>query len=160
MGHLNDFGGKSFYSVAKEDIDLGDMEDNQEKEERETAEKEAQDLVEKLKDVLKDKVKEVRITHRLTNSPTCLVVDEDEMAANLQRMLKSAGHAVPTSLPIMELNPTHPLVTRLNGVGDEAQLADWGNILFEQALLAEGGQLEDPASYVNRLNSLLVDLTQ
>jgi len=159
MSHLNEFDGKSFHSVAKGDLDLGDMEDSQEKEAKETAEKEAKDLVDKLKDILKDKVKEVRITHRLTNSPSCLVVDEDEMAANLQRMLKAAGQAIPTSLPILEINPTHSLVTRLNNVSDEAQLADWGNILFEQALLAEGGQLEDPASYVNRLNKLLVKLT-
>ena len=159
MSHLTEFEGKSFHSVAKGDLDLGDMEDSQEKEAKETAEKEAKDLVGKLKDILKDKVKEVRITHRLTNSPSCLVVDEDEMAANLQRMLKAAGQAIPTSLPILEINPSHSLVTRLNTVSDETQLADWGNILFEQALLAEGGQLEDPASYVNRLNKLLVELT-
>jgi len=160
MSHLNEFDEKSFHSVAKGDLDLGEMEDKEEKEAKESAEQEAKGLVDQLKEILKDKVKDVRITHRLTNSPTCLVVDEDEMAANLQRMLKAAGQAVPTSLPIMEINPTHSLISRLNSVSDDAQLTDWGNILFEQALLAEGGQLEDPASYVNRLNSLLVDLTK
>lgn len=160
MSHLTEFEGKSFHSVAKGDLDLGEMEEKEEKEAREAAEKEVKDLVGKLKDILKDKVKEVRITHRLTDSPTCLVVDEDEMAANLQRMLKAAGQAVPTTLPIMELNPTHPLIMRLNNVTDETKLADWGNVLFDQALIAEGGQLDDPASYVNRLNAMLVELTQ
>ncbi|MDX1812366.1 MAG: molecular chaperone HtpG, partial [Gammaproteobacteria bacterium] len=119
MSHLNEYDGKTFHSVAKGDLDLGEMEDQEEKAAKENAEKEAKDLVDKLKEALKDKVKEVRITHRLTNSPSCLVVDEDEMAANLQRMLKSAGHAVPISKPIMELNPTHPLIVRLNTLTDE-----------------------------------------
>ncbi len=160
MNHLSEFDGKSFHSVAKGDLDLGEMEKEEEKEARQNAEKDVKDLVEKLKDALQDKVKEVRITHRLTNSPSCLVVDEDEMAANLQRMLKAAGQAVPTTLPVLEINPTHPLVARLNHETNDDKLSDWGNILFEQALLAEGGQLEDPASYVGRLNTLLVELTQ
>ncbi len=160
MSHLTEFDGKSFHSVAKGDLDLGELEDKEEKETRKKAEKDAKPVVKKLKDILKGKVKDVRITHRLTDSPSCLVVDEDEMAANLQRMLKAAGQAVPTTQPIMEINPMHPLIARLGEEKDKAKLEDWGNILFEQALLAEGGQLEDPASYVNRLNNLLVELTQ
>jgi len=155
MSHLTDFEGKSFHSVAKGDLELGDLEDSEEKEAKEKAATEAKDLTEKLQEVLKEKVKEVRVTHRLTNSPCCLVVDEDEMAANLQRMLKSAGHAVPSSLPIMEINPTHQLITRLNG-GDLDNFDDWANVLFDQALLAEGGHLDDPADFVMRLNDLLV----
>ncbi len=158
MSHLTDFDGKSFHSVAKGDLELGDLEDSEEKEAKEKAATEAKDLTEKLQEVLKEKVKEVRVTHRLTNSPCCLVVDEDEMAANLQRMLKSAGHAVPTSLPIMEVNPTHPLIIRLNG-GDLDNFNDWANVLFDQALLAEGGHLDDPAEFVMRLNDLFVQMS-
>jgi len=155
MSHLTEFGGKSFHSVAKGDLALGDLEDSEEKEAKEKAADEAKDLTGKLQEALKEKVKEVRVTDRLTNSPCCLVVDDDEMAANLQRMLKSAGHAVPTSLPIMEINPIHPLITRLN---DDAvnNFGDWASVLFDQALLAEGGHLEDPAEFVARLNGLLV----
>jgi len=158
MSHLTDFDGKSFHSVAKGDLELGDLEDSDEKEAKEKAATEAKDLTEKLQEVLKEKVKEVRVTHRLTNSPCCLVVDEDEMAANLQRMLKSAGHAVPTSLPIMEINPIHPLITRLNG-GDLSNFDDWANVLFDQALLAEGGHLDDPAEFVMRMNDLFVQMS-
>jgi len=160
MSHLTEFDGKSFHSVAKGDLALGDLEDTDEKEAHEKAASEAKDLMEKLKDVLKDKVKEVRVTHRLTSSPCCLVVDEDEMAANLQRMLKSAGHDVPSTLPIMEVNPTHPLITGLSGNDSSAQFEDWANVLFDQAMLAEGGQLSDPAAFVNRVNDLLVSVSQ
>ncbi|HFE38892.1 MAG TPA: molecular chaperone HtpG [Gammaproteobacteria bacterium] len=156
MSHLTEFAGKSFHSVAKGDLDLGELEDKDEKEAREKAAEEAKDVVSKLQDILKDKVKEVRITHRLTNSPSCLVVEEEEMAANLQRMLKSAGHAVPTTLPILEINPGHALIVGLNAETDAEKLENWANLLFEQALLAEGGQLDDPAAFVNRMNDLLV----
>ncbi len=155
MSHLTEFDGKSFHSVAKGDLNLGDLEDKEEKEALDKAADEAKDVVSKLQDVLKDKVKEVRITHRLTNSPSCLVVEEDEMAANLQRMLKSAGHAMPTTQPILEINPTHALVIGLNDEADAGKLESWANLLFEQALLAEGGQLDDPAAFVNRMNDLL-----
>jgi molecular chaperone HtpG len=160
MSHLNEFDGKSFHSVAKGDLDLGELEDKEEKEALDKAADDAKDVVTKLQEVLKDKVKEVRITHRLTNSPSCLVVEEEEMAANLQRMLKSAGHAVPTSQPILEINPSHALIVRLNDELNADKFDDWANILFEQALLAEGGQLEDPGTFVNRLNDLLVGLSQ
>ena len=160
MSHLNEFDGKSFHSVAKGDLNLGDLEDKDEKEAHEKAADEAKDIVSKLQEVLKDKVKEVRITHRLTNSPSCLVVEEEEMAANLQRMLKSAGHAVPPSQPILEINPSHALVMGLNDELTSEKFDDWANILFEQALLAEGGQLEDPAAFVNRMNELLVGLSK
>ena len=160
MSHLTEFDGKNFVSVAKGDLDLGDLDDTEEKEAQEKATKEAEDIVSKLKDILKDKVKDVRVTHRLTNSPSCLVVDEDEMAANLQRMLKSAGHEVPDNKPIMELNPTHPLVVQLKAETNESKVSDWANILFDQAMLAEGGQLQDPATFITRMNALFVELSQ
>jgi len=160
MSHLTEFDGKAFVSVAKGDLDLGDLDDSEEKEAQEKAVEDTQDIVTKLKDILSDKVADVRITHRLTNSPSCLVVAEDEMAANLQRMLKSAGHEVPESKPIMELNPTHPLVMQLKDEADEAKVSDWANILLEQALLAEGGQLQDPAMFIARMNAMFVGLTK
>jgi len=160
MSHLTEFDGKAFISVAKGDLDLGDLDDTEEKEAQEKASKDAEDIISKLKVILADKVQDVRITYRLTNSPSCLVVGEDEMAANLQRMLKSAGHDVPESKPIMELNPTHPLVMQLKAESDEAKISDWANILFDQALLAEGGQLQDPAMFISRMNTLFVELTK
>ena len=158
MSHLTEFDSKAFVSVAKGDLDLGSLDDSEEKEAQEKASKEAEDIVSKLKTILADKVNDVRITHRLTNSPSCLVVAEDEMAANLQRMLKSAGHDVPENKPIMELNPEHPLVTQLKVETDEAKITDWANLLFDQALLAEGGQLQDPASFIARMNEMFVNL--
>ncbi|MGB9130295.1 MAG: molecular chaperone HtpG [Thiobacillus sp.] len=157
-GNLHEFDGKPIKSVAKGGLDLGALEDEAEK----TAQKEAEDamkpLVERIKTTLGDRVKDVRVTHRLTDSPACLVTGEGDMSANLERLLKAAGQAAPTVKPTLEINPTHALVTRLNSESDEARFADWANLLFEQALLAEGGQLDDPASFVRRLNGLLAML--
>ena len=115
-------------------------------------------LVERIMTTLGERVKDVRVTHRLTDSPACLVTGEGDMSANLERLLKAAGQAAPTVKPTLEINPTHALVTRLNSESDEDRFADWANLLFEQALLAEGGQLDDPASFVRRLNGLLAML--
>ncbi|OGU23279.1 MAG: molecular chaperone HtpG [Hydrogenophilales bacterium RIFOXYD1_FULL_62_11] len=157
-GNLSEFDGKPLKSVAKGGLDLGELEDEAEK----TAQKEAEDamkpLVERVKTALGERVKEVRVTHRLTDSPACLVTGEADMSANLERLLKAAGQAAPTVKPTLEINPSHALVTRLNTESDEDRFADWANLLFEQALLAEGGQLEDPASFVRRLNGLLAML--
>lgn len=157
-GNLHEFDGKPLKSVAKGGLDLGDLEDEAEK----TAQKEAEDamkpLVERIKTTLGERVKEVRVTHRLTDSPACLVTGEGDMSANLERLLKAAGQAAPTVKPTLEINPSHALVTRLNSESDEDRFADWANLLFEQALLAEGGQLDDPASFVRRLNGLLAML--
>ncbi|HQT33128.1 MAG: molecular chaperone HtpG [Hydrogenophilales bacterium 17-64-65] len=157
-GNLNEFDGKPLKSVAKGGLDLGDLEDEAEK----TAQKEAEDamkpLVERIKTTLGERVKDVRVTHRLTDSPACLVTGEGDMSANLERLLKAAGQAAPTVKPTLEINPAHALVTRLDGESDEDRFADWANLLFEQALLAEGGQLDDPASFVRRLNGLLAML--
>ncbi|MFH1818553.1 MAG: molecular chaperone HtpG [Pseudomonadota bacterium] len=158
MSNLTEFDGKPIKSVAKGGLDLGALEDEAEK----TAQKEAEDamkpLVERIKTTLGERVKDVRVTHRLTDSPACLVTGEGDMSANLERLLKAAGQAAPTVKPTLEINPTHALVTRLSSESDEARFKDWANLLFEQALLAEGGQLDDPASFVRRLNGLLAML--
>lgn len=156
--NLNEFDGKPMKSIAKGGLDLGELEDEAEK----TAQKEAEDnlkpLVERIKTTLGERVKDVRVTHRLTDSPACLVTGEGDMSANLERLLKAAGQAAPSVKPTLEINPAHALVTRLNSESDEDRFADWANLLFEQALLAEGGQLDDPASFVRRLNGLLAML--
>jgi molecular chaperone HtpG len=110
--------------------------------------------------VLDERVKEVRISQRLTDSPSCVVMDEHDMAAHLQRMLTQAGQTVPSSRPILEINPSHGLVSRLKDEADERRFSDWSNILLDQAMLSEGGQLEDPVAFVNRLNDLLQEMTK
>jgi molecular chaperone HtpG len=155
LSFLTEFEGKALVSVAKGDLDLGDLADAQEREEKQKVADEYKDLVAKVKGALGEKVKEVRITLRLTDSPSCLVVDRDAMSAHLQRLLKSAGQSLPAEPPILELNPHHPLVQRLKY--EEARLADWALLLLEQAQLAEGGQLDDPAAFVRRLNQMLLD---
>ena len=155
---LTEFDGKPLQSVTKGELDLGSLEDETEKKEQEKAAEDLKPLLDKVKETLCDKVKEVRITHRLTNSPACLVAGEHDMSGNLERILKSVGQNVSGSKPILELNPEHPLVTKLKAEGEGERFGDWANILFDQALLAEGGQLDDPASFVQRLNQLLLEL--
>jgi len=152
---LDTFDGTPLRSVAKGDLELGELEGEAEKEARKQAADELGDITHRMKDVLGDQVKEVRVTDRLTDSPACLVVEEDEMALNLRRMLESAGQAVPNSEPILEVNPQHPLMESIRDEQDEDRFADWVHILHDQALLSEGGQLEDPALFVKRLNGLL-----
>ncbi len=152
---LDAFDDKQLRSVAKGDLELGELEDEAEKEARKQAADELGDITTRMKEVLGDQVKEVRVTDRLTDSPACLVVEEDEMALNLRRMLESAGQAVPNSEPILEVNPQHPLMASVRDEQDEERFADWVHILHDQALLSEGGQLEDPALFVKRLNGLL-----
>jgi molecular chaperone HtpG len=156
MGSLTEFEGKKLQSVAKGDLDLGKLEDEADKEAQKQAEDEFKELVEKVKTTLgEERVREVRVTHRLTDSPACIVTGEHDMSANLERLLKAAGQKGTGAKPILEINPQHALVTRLKSETDETRFADWANLLFDQALLAEGGQLDDPASFVKRLNSLL-----
>ena len=157
--HLTEFDGKAWQSVAKGDLDLGQLEDEQEKEEQKKVAEENKDLLERVKSAVgEDKVKEVRVTHRLTTSPACLVVEEHDMSTHLERLLKEAGQAAPSVKPILEINPTHPLVSKFKDEADETRFKDWSNILFDQALLSEGGQLEDPGAFVQRLNELLLEL--
>ena len=155
--NLTEFDGKPLASVARGDLDLGKLADEDKKDQEKEA-GEHKELVEKIGNSLGDQVKQVRVTFRLTSSPACLVADQQGMSGNLERMLKAAGQKVPGSKPILEINPHHPLVQRLKYETDEARFADWSRILFDQALLAEGGQLDDPASFVKRLNDLMLAL--
>lgn len=160
VASLTEYNGKALDSVTKGELDLGGLEDEEEKKHQEEVAEQLKDLVERVKEQLGEKVKEVRITHRLTNSPACLVSGEHDMSANLERILKSVGQDVAGSKPILELNPDHPLVLRVKEEQDGQRFADWTDILFEQALLAEGGQLDDPAAFVGRLNGLLLELSR
>jgi molecular chaperone HtpG len=157
IGHLTEFDGRPLQSVAKGGLDLGGLEDEAEKKEAEKAADEFKDLIERMKSSLGDRVKDVRVTHRLTDSPACLVADEYDMGMNLARMLKAAGQKAPESKPILEVNPTHPAVLRLKT--EEASFDDWSAVLFDQALLAEGGTLDDPASFVRRINQLMLAMS-
>ncbi len=159
LSSLTEFESKQLHSVAKGDLDLSKLADETEKQEQEKESGEYKELLEKVKTALGDAVKEVRVTFRLTGSAACLVADEHGMSMNLERLLKSAGQKVPTAKPTLEINPRHPLVQRLKYESDETRFKDWSHILFDQAVLAEGGQLEDPASFVKRLNELMIALT-
>jgi molecular chaperone HtpG len=158
VGSLHDFEGKQLQSVAKGDLDLGKLEDEAEKKEQEQEAEQFKDLTTRIKEALGEKVQEVRITHRLTGSPACLVSDQHGMSMNLERLLKAAGQKVGTSKPILEINPHHPLVQSLRTQAEQTRFSDWCYILFDQALLAEGGQLDDPATFVRRLNELMLSL--
>jgi molecular chaperone HtpG len=156
---LLEFDGKSLQSVAKGELDLGELEDQAEKEDSAKETEVHQDLLKRMQEVLSEAVKEVRASHRLTDSPACLVVEEHDMSANLARVLKSVGQDAPQTKPIMEINLAHPLLERLEKEGDEERFSDLSKVLFDQAQLAEGGQLDDPAAFVRRLNSLMLNLT-
>lgn len=155
---LTEFEGKKLQSVAKGELNLDQFTDEAEKQEQEAAATELKDILEQMKGVLGDSVKDIRVTHRLTDSPACLVVENQDMSANLERLLKSAGQDVKGSKPILEVNPTHPLVNKLKAESTSDKFGDWTHLIFDQALLAEGGQLEDPASFVKRLNSLMLSM--
>ncbi len=154
VGNLTEFDGKQLASVAKGGLDLGKLEDEAEKAAVEKETGELKDLLDKMKTTLGEKVKEVRVTHRLTDSPACLVADEHDMGMNLARLMKAAGQTMPISKPILEINPAHPVVLRLKY--EDKQFDDWAAVLFDQALLAEGGTLDDPASFVKRINQLML----
>ena len=156
--NLFEFEGKSLQSVARGEVDLTDLDDAEEKAEHEKVADENKDLVERLKGALGEKVKDVRITTRLTTSPACLVADEHDLDPTFSRLLKAAGQAVPGGKPILEVNPHHPLVTRLGLEPDAQRFADWTSILFDQAVLSDSGRLDDPSGFVSRLNDLLVTL--
>ncbi len=160
VAHLTEFEGKELQSVAKGRLDLGKLEDEQEKQDHEKEAGERKDLVERIGKALGERVKEVRVTLRLTESPACLVADENDPSANLQRMLKAAGQKAPAAKPILEVNPHHPLVERLGEEADETRFGDLAQVLFDQALLAEGGNLEDPAGFVKRLNQLMLSMSR
>ncbi len=158
MNHLQEFDGKSFQDVARGALDLA-ADSEEEKAEQEKLQKESEALVERLGKVLEEKVAEVRATTRLTESPACLVVGDFDMGAQMRRIMEAAGQPVPDSKPILEINPAHPLLEMLDQEQDEDRFADLATIVFDQANLAEGGQLDDPAAYVSRLNKLLLTLS-
>ena len=159
MNHLQDFDGKSFQDVGRGELDLA-PETDEEKAEQEKMVKEHEGLIERLGKVLEDRVTEVRATNRLTDSAACLVVGDFDMGAQMRRIMEAAGQEVPESKPILEVNPGHPLVEILDQEADEDRFADLASIIFDQAHLAEGGQLDDPATYVSRLNKLLLEMSK
>ena len=155
--HLTEFDGKPLQSVSRGELDLGKLDEEKDDASEKESKEESDKLIEKIKQVLESKVKEVRVTNRLTNSPACLVADEHEMGRNLERILQASGQDVPMSKPILEINIDHPVVIKLAEAEGE-QFDDWSHILFDQALLSEGGQLEDPAEFVHRLNNMFLEL--
>ncbi len=157
MGSLTEFDGKTFVSVAKGELDLDKFSDSDEKEAQKKTEQDAADIVKQIKESLADKVEDVRVSHRLTSSPACVVLNEHDMALYMQHLLKQAGQQLPDTKPILEINPQHPLVIRMQDEADMDQVKEWSTLLFEQAILAEGGQLENPAEFVSRLNKIIVD---
>jgi molecular chaperone HtpG len=160
VSSLPEFEDKPLKSVMQGELDLGDLEDKDEKAAQEESGKAYEDVIKKMKDVLGEQVSDIRVTHRLTSSPACLVTGEHDMSANLERILKAAGQAVPNSKPIFEINPEHPLVLKLKDEGESSQFEDLTRVLFDQALLAEGGQLDDPAMFVKKLNELLLSIAK
>ncbi|AIY65798.1 molecular chaperone HtpG [Pseudoalteromonas piratica] len=160
MSHLTEFDGKQLASITRGDLDLGDLDDEESKKEQEASEKEVEGLIERVKTALGDKVKEVRFTHRLTDSPACVVADEHDMSSQMQKLMEQIGQQAPETKPVFELNPEHQLVKHLNNVQDEDNFAQWADVLLDQALLAERGSLKDPAGFVSRLNKLMLDLSK
>ncbi len=160
VSHLTEFDGKQFADIGRGDLDLGKLDDEADKKAQEEVAKEKQDLVKRIKDILKDDVEEVRVTSRLTDSPACLVLGQHDMGAQMRQIMEAAGQAVPTSKPIFEINPAHPLIVKLDQEADEDRFADLVKVVFDQANLAAGGKLDDPASYVHRLNRLLLEMAR
>ena len=153
MGYFTEFEGKKLRSIAKGDVDLGSDDDKQEDEEQSDAENEP--LLTRLSEALSDEVKEVRASKRLTESASCLVLSEQELAMHMRRMLEQAGQVMPDSKPVLEVNLDHQLLKQVSAIDSEEAFKDWATLLFEQAVLAEGGQLEDPAAFVQRVNRLM-----
>lgn len=164
VANLGEFEGKPLASVAKGDLGLERLESEEERQAHKQAEEAAKDLLGRIKDALGEKVEDVRASHRLTSSPACIVLGEHEMALYMQQLLKQAGHELPRSRPVLEINPGHPLIARMRAVGtgegEAARFQAWAEFLFDQAVLAEGGQLENPAAFVQRMNELLLQGVQ
>jgi len=158
VASLDSFEGKPLRSVARGALDLDLFADEAEKAAHQDAEAKLAPALARVKEILGDRVADVRASARLTDSPACLVVAEDEASAHLERILRASGHEAPRGKPVLELNPAHPLVRRL--ADDDAHLADWSNVLFDQALLAEGAPLPDPAAFVRSMNALMVELAK
>ena len=160
MSHLTEYSGKQFVDIARGDLDLGSLEGEEDKQAQEEAAKAKADLVQRIKDVLAESVEDVKVSHRLTDSPAVLVIVEDGMGMQMRKILEATGQQAPESKPIMEINPSHPLLEKLDAEQNETRFADLTHILFDQAALAAGESLQDPGSYVRRLNALLVELSK
>jgi len=160
MSHVFEFDGKSFQDVVKGELNLGETESEEEKQAQEESAKQLESLVERLKEKLDEKVSEVRVTHRLTDSPACVVIGAHDMGAQMRKIMEAAGQAMPETKPIFEINPEHPLIEKLDQEADEDRFGELALVIFDQADLAAGGQLDDPAAYVARLNKLLLELSQ
>ena len=158
--HLSEFDSKKLQSVNKGELDLGDIQDEGEKKKDKENNKAHDELVKRIKDILDEKVKEVRVTSRLTTSPACLVSDDNDMGRHLEQILKASGQNIPGSKPILEINPEHPIIKKIDGEKDNDLFTDWSHILFDQALLSEGGQLADPVNFVNKLNAMIVSMAK
>lgn len=160
MSHLTEYQGKQFIDIARGDLDLGKLEGDEDKQEQEKAAEAKADLVKRIQEALKEQLQEVRVSHRLTDSPAVLVINEDDMGLQMRRILEASGQKAPESKPILEINPAHPLLDKLDSEQDEDRFADLSHILFDQAALAAGEALQDPGAYVRRLNALLVELSR
>ena len=158
MSHLTEFSEKQFQDIGKGELDLGSLDSEEDKKAKEDLEKGSESLVERLKEVLSEKVEEVRVTHRLTDSPACLVLSDQDMGAQMRQIMEAAGQAMPSTKPILELNPNHALVNRMDNEQDEDRFNTLSSILFDQATLAQGQQLDDPGAYVSKVNDLLQEL--
>lgn len=156
LSHMTEFEGKKFQSVAKGDLDLGKLEDEATQEEKKKESDEFESVLKQMKEVLGDKVKDVRISHRLTSSPSCVVADDNDMGIHMQRIMQAAGQNFGASKPIFEINPKHAMLNAIKMEADDARFADWTKLLFDQAILAEGGHLDNPAEFVQRMNKLLM----
>ena len=160
MSHLTEFNEKQFQSIARSDVDLSDLDDEESKKAQEQAEKEVEGVLERLKTALGDKVLEAKFTHRLTDSPACIVADDNGMTTQMMKLMQSAGQPVPEVKYHFEINPEHQLIKHLSELQDEAAFKQWADVLYDQAALSEQGGLEDPSSFVRNLNSLLINLSK
>jgi molecular chaperone HtpG len=162
ISHLPEYQNKKFQCVSKGGLDLGKLENEQDKEQKQKFSEEFKDLIEAIQKELGERVKEVRVTMRLTDSPACIVADQNDMTPQMERILRSAGQIVPISKPILEVNPKHAMVKAMSSliVKDPKKFADLSSLLLDQAVLAEGGQLSDPASFVKRFNQLLLEIVE
>jgi molecular chaperone HtpG len=159
MSYLTEFDGKHFVDVARGDLDLGKLDSEEDKQAQEEVAKAKEGLAERLKAALGEQVAQVRVSHRLTDSPAILAIGEQDLGLQMRQILEASGQKVPESKPIFEFNPNHPLIEKLDAEQDEERFADLSHILFDQAALAAGDSLKDPAAYVQRLNKLLVELS-
>ena len=159
MGHLNEYGGKQFQDISRGQLDLGGLDDKEKKEDQEKTEKKFESLVTRIKTLLGDRVKDVRITNRLTDSPACLAIDDNDMGSQMRKIMEASGQTVPETKPIFEVNPEHPLVAKLDNESDEEMFDDVITVLFGQASLSEGGSIDEPGDFSAKLNKLLLKLT-